>query len=306
MGAVTKQSTEDGEAHRHLADAVVVETTLPIGGVVGLEVQPEGLLVGAEIGPRGVIHGQVGFNADRVFLRGVAVEDKHLGDFGVDAVGGVVTDRQVLWVEELAHGEVALLVRQDVDGLERGRVVGGPLDVHLNRQVRRGFEHLGDGVDPIHVAREDGGRLSVQPERVRHVEGDVGRHFVVFIRDTIVVAVPVRALSAVGAGVGRVSLLEHVEIGVLAGVVVVVGVDGVGTSEGVVGVGHRLAVTEIVVIPRVGGVATETGGPQQDLVLVLHAVLIVVVVQVVTHAVVVVVKGVDHRVRLSTAGGDLH
>ena len=191
VGAVSEQSAKDGEAHRHLTDAVVVETTLPIGGVVGLEVQPEGLLVGAEIGPGRVVHGQVGFNANRVFLRGVAVEDKHLGDFGVDAVGGVVTDRQVLWVEELAHGEVALLVRQDVDGLERGRVVGGPLDVHLNRQVRRCFEHLGDGVDPIHMAREDGGRLSVQPQRVGHVEGDVGRHFVVFIRDTIVVAVPV-------------------------------------------------------------------------------------------------------------------
>ena len=191
VGAVSEQSAKDGEAHRHLTDAVVVETTLPIGGVVGLEVQPEGLLVGAEIGPGRVVHGQVGFNANRVFLRGVAVEDKHLGDFGVDAVGGVVTDRQVLWVEELAHGEVALLVRQDVDGLERGRVVGGPLDVHLNRQVRRCFEHLGDGVDPIHMAREDGGRLSVQPQRVGHVEGDVGRHFVVFIRNTIVVAVPV-------------------------------------------------------------------------------------------------------------------
>ena len=191
MGAVTKQSTEDGEAHRHLADAVVVEATLPVGGVVRLEVQPEGLLVGAEIGPRGVIHGQVGFDADRVFLRGVAVEDKHLGDFGVDAVGGVVTDRQVLWVEELTHGEVALLVRQDVDGLEGGRVVGGPFDVHLNREVGCCFEHLGDRVDPIHVAGEDGGRLSVQPQRVGHVEGDVGRHFVVFIRNTIVVAVPV-------------------------------------------------------------------------------------------------------------------
>ena len=123
MGTVSEQSAEDGEAHRHLADAVVVEATLPVGGVVGLEVQPEGLLIGAEIGPRGVIHGQVGFHTNRVFLRGVAVEDEHLGDFGVDAIGGVVTDRQVLWIEELAHGEVALLVRQNVDGLEGGRVV---------------------------------------------------------------------------------------------------------------------------------------------------------------------------------------
>ena len=169
MRSVSEEPSEDGEAHRHLADAVVVETTLPIGGVVGLEVQPEGLLVRTEVGPRGVVHGQVGFNANRVFLRGVAVEDKHLGDLCIDAVGGVVTDRQILGVEELAHGEVALLVGQDVDGLEGGRVVGRPLDVHLNREVGRGFEHLRDGIDPIHVTRENGRSLGVQPQRIWHV-----------------------------------------------------------------------------------------------------------------------------------------
>ncbi len=59
-------------------------------------------------------------------------------------------------------------------------------------------------------------------------------------------------------------------------------------------------------IPRVGGVATEACWPQQNLVFVLHAVLVVVVVQVVTHAVVVVVESVDHRVWLSAAGGNFH
>ena len=162
VGAVSEEAAEDGEAHRHLTDAVVVETTLPVGGVVGLEVQPERLLVGAEVRPRGVIHGQVGFHAHGVFLRGVAVEDEHLGDFRVDAVGGVVADRQVLWVEELAHGEVALLVGQHVDGFEGGGVVRGPFDVHLNRQVGCGFELFRNGVDPIHVARENG-RVSERP-----------------------------------------------------------------------------------------------------------------------------------------------
>ena len=191
MGPVPEEASKDGEAHGDLADPVVVETALPISGVVGLEVQPEGLLIGAEVRPCGVIHRQVGFNANRVFLRRVAVEDEHLGDFCVHAVGGVVPHRQVFWIEELTHGEVALLVRQDVDGLEGRRVVGRPLDVHLNREVRRGFEQLRDRVDPIHMAGENGGCLGVQPQRVRHVERDVGRHFVVFIQNTVVVAVPV-------------------------------------------------------------------------------------------------------------------
>ncbi len=169
MGAVPKEASKDGETHGHLPDAVVVKAALPIGSVVGLEVQPEGLLVGTEVGPSGVIHGQVGFNADRVFLRRVAVEDKHLGDFCVDAIGGVVTHRQVLRIEELPHGEIALLVGQDVDGLEGRRVVGRPLDVHLNRQVGCSFEHLRDRVDPVHVAGENGRRLGVQPQCVWHV-----------------------------------------------------------------------------------------------------------------------------------------
>ena len=59
-------------------------------------------------------------------------------------------------------------------------------------------------------------------------------------------------------------------------------------------------------VPRVGGVAPEACWPQQHLVFVLHPVLIVVFVKVVAHAVVVVVKGVDHGVRLPAAGGDLH
>ena len=218
---VAEQTTEDGEGDRGVPDAVVKEAAVPVCRIVGLEVQPERLFVAAEVGPCRVIDRHVGFSTYEVGLRLVAVEHEHLRDLGIHTVGGVVTDGQILGVEELTHAEVATGVGQDVDGLDGRGVVGRPFNVHLHGKLRCRLNHTGDGVQPVDVPGKDGRALRIQPEVVRQVEGDVGGRLVIGVKDTVVVVVPIR---------GQVSVFDNVEVRVGSGVVVVVRVDDVGSG----------------------------------------------------------------------------
>ena len=278
---VAEQAAEDGESDRRIFDAIVKQSAVPIGGVMRLEVEPERLLIAAEVRPCRIVNRHVGFSAHKVGLGLVTVEHEHLRDLGVDPIGRVVANRQILRVEELPHAKVAGSVGQNVDGLNGGRVVGRPLDVHLNRELRCRLDHAGNRVQPVNVPCKDGGALCVQPEVVWKVQRDVGWCFVVGVENAIVVVVPIG---------GEVGVFNDVKVNVGARVVVVVVVDGVGAGGGVGRVGNALAVTKVVVIPRVGGIAIEACGPEQDFVFVVHAVLVIVLVKIVSCAVVVVVE----------------
>ena len=217
-GQITKQASEDGEGDGGILDSVVKESTVPISGIVCLEVKPERLLIATEIGPSRIVNGHVGFGADIVGLGLITVEHEHLRDFGIHTIGGVVAHGQILRIEELPHAEVSCSVGENVDGFDGRGVVGGPFNMNLNRQLRCCFNHAGDGVQPVHMPSKDGRALSVEPEVVRQVERDVGRSLIVSIQNTVVVVVPVRS---------EVCIFGVVKVKVGAGVVVVVIVDGV-------------------------------------------------------------------------------
>ena len=280
-GQITKQASEDGEGDGGILDSVVKESTVPISGVVCLEVKPERLLIATEIGPSRIVNGHVGFSTDIVGLRLVTVEHEHLRDFGIHTIGGVVAHGQILRIEELPHAEVSCSVGENVDGFDGRGVVGGPFNMNLNRQLRCCFNHAGDGVQPVHMPSKDGRALSVEPEVVRQVERDVGRSLIVSIQNTVVVVVPVRS---------EVCIFGVVKVKVGAGVVVVVIVDGVRPRGRVTWVGECFSVTEVIVVPRVGRVPIKAGRPQENFVLVVHPVFIIVFIDVVSNAVVVVVK----------------
>ena len=262
---------------------------------MGLEVQPERLFIAAEVRPCGVIDRHVGLSADVIRLGLVAVEREHLGHLCVDAVGRVVTDGQIFGIEELPDAKVTAAVGENVDGLDGRGVVGRPFNVHLNGELRCSLNHTRDGVEPVDMPGEDGRRLCVQPEVVGQVERDEGGRFVIGIEDAVVVVIPIR---------GQFRVFRVVVIRVNPRVVIVVVIDGVGPGSSVVGVGHGLAVTEVVVVPGVGGVSVEARGPKNHFVFVVHAVFIVVLVNVVACSVVVVVEGCRDVLKQFNGVGD--
>ena len=183
-----------------------------------LEVEPEGLLVASEIGPCRVVNRHVGFSTDKVRLRLVAVERKHLRHLCVDSIGGVVAHRKVLRVKELSNAEVSCRIREHVDGLDGRGVVGRPFDVNLHGHLGCRLNHGGDGVQPVHMTGKDGRTLGVKPQVVGEVERDVRWWLVVGIQSAVVVAVPIRR---------QISVFNLIEINVGSCVVVIVVVDGV-------------------------------------------------------------------------------
>ena len=259
------------------------------------EVQPKRLLVASEVRPCRIVDRHVGLCTNEVRLRLVAVEHEHLGDFSVNSIRGVVANGQVFWIEELSDTEVSSGVGQDVNRFNGRCVVRSPLNVHLDGQLWGRFNHTRDGVEPVHVTRKDGRALSVEPEVVRQIERDVRRRFVVGVKDAVVVVIPIR---------GQIIVLHLVEINVDSGVVIVVVVNGVRSGGSIGGVGNAFAVTKVVVVPRVGGVSIEAGGPKQNLVFIVHAVLVVVLVEIVASSVVVVVEGCGNADQQLNGVGD--
>ena len=133
---------------------------------MGLEIKPERLLIAAEVGPSGIIDGHVRLSANKVRLGLIAVKQEHLGDLCIDSVRGVVSNCQILGVEELADAEVSTCRGQDVDGLNGRGVVGRPLNVNLYGQLGCGLNHTSDWIEPVHMPGKDGRSLSIQPKIV--------------------------------------------------------------------------------------------------------------------------------------------
>ena len=61
--------------------------------------------------------------------------DEHLSDFCPHFVGGIVTNMDILWEQELSHAERTILIRQYIDCLNRRGPVLDPGDVNLNGQA---------------------------------------------------------------------------------------------------------------------------------------------------------------------------
>ena len=118
----------------------------------------------------------------------------------------------------MSNTEVSTSVGQDIDRFEGRGVVGGPFDVNLNRELRSGFNHAGDGVQPVNMPRKDGWALCVKPQVIGEIERDEGRCLVIGIQDTVVVVVPVR---------GQFSVFRVVKVQIVASVIVVIVVNGV-------------------------------------------------------------------------------
>ena len=121
-------------------DARIVDATVPISSVVGLEVEPEWLLVRAEVSPRNVVQRQVGVHRHLMIHRFAAVMDEHLGYLGIYGVGAVVTHVNRFWVEELPDCVAPPSVSQHIDRLDGRGAVLRPFDVHLHREVGRRLE----------------------------------------------------------------------------------------------------------------------------------------------------------------------
>ena len=58
--------------------------------------------------------------------------DEHLGHFRIDGVGGVISNMDVLRVEELPDCECTPIIGENIDCLNRGSAVASPHDVNLD------------------------------------------------------------------------------------------------------------------------------------------------------------------------------
>ena len=144
-------------------DSVIIQSASPICIIVCLEVQPEWLFIAAEVSPSGVIHCHVRFCTNEVWLRLISIECKHLSNFSIDTVCGVVTNNQVFWIQELSNCEVAPHVGNYVDCLNCSGVVSCPFNVNLYRQPRCSFIGRCYWVQPVNVSTENRWTLGIQP-----------------------------------------------------------------------------------------------------------------------------------------------
>ena len=277
-------------------DARVVDTAVPIGIVVRLEVEPQRLLVRAEVSPRDVVQRQVGVHRHLMMHRFTAVVDEHLGDLRIHGVGAVVTHVDRFRVEELADRVAPPSVGQHIDRLDGRGAVLRPFDVHLHREVGRRLEGERRHVQPFDVAVEDRRGLGVYPQNLRHCDVDVRGCLVVIVRNAVVVMIPITGWfcdpSWVSLGIQSFTnptFLEYIKIQLLPSIIVVIVVERVRTGRRVHRIAESLTVAVVVVVPRVGRVVTEAGRPEHNLVLVLHPILVVVEVLVIADAVIVVV-----------------
>ncbi len=166
VSQVSKDAATNREGHGYAWDQVVENTTLDVGSVIGPHVNPERLFVASEVIVHEDISRQVRLCANIVGLGLVSIESEHFCHLGIDSVGCVITNGEVLWVEELSNAEVPRCGGQHVNRFDCGRVVSSPFDVDLNWQTWRCFELARNWIHPVNVPAENCGGLCVKPQFV--------------------------------------------------------------------------------------------------------------------------------------------
>ena len=89
--------------------------------------------------------------------------------------------------------------------------------------------------------------------------------------------------------IGCEAFFENIMIKIVSRVVIIVRIVHVWTGCQIVWIGERLAVTIVIVVPWVGRVSIESLRPEKNFILIMHSVLVIVLIEVITNAVVIVI-----------------